>query len=90
MHVSIMDELDTRAAASEPARMRGVADGRECIGECGRELQLERAGMWSMCGARGQRSPEKNRKSKAACLMSPCGGGGFRAHKASCLSWRHV
>ena len=41
-------------------------------------------------GARGQRSPEKNRKSKAACVMSPCGGGGFRAHKASYLSWRHV
>ena len=89
MHVSIMDELDTRAAASEPARMRGVADGRECIGECGRELHIERAGMWHV-RARGQRSPEENRKSKAACVMSPCGGGGFRAHKASYLSWRHV
>ena len=49
-HASIMDELDTRAAASEPARMRGVAYGRECRGERGRELHIERAGMWSMCG----------------------------------------
>ena len=65
-----------------------------CIGERGRELHIERAGMWSMCGralrARGQCSPEENRKSKAACVMSSCGGGGFRAHKASYLSWRHA
>ena len=58
-HASIMDELDTRAAASESARMRSVADRRECIGECGRELHIERAGMWSMCGRARPAQPGK-------------------------------
>ena len=64
MHVSIMDELDTRAAASEPARMRGVADGRECIGECGQELHIERAGMWSMCGRAASAARKRTGKAR--------------------------
>ena len=66
-HASIMDELDTRAAASEPARMRGVADGRLCIGERGRELHIERAGMWSMCGRARPAQPRRELE-KQGCM----------------------
>ena len=71
--------------ACEALRTGGSAE--ESVGEsC---TSSERA-CGACAGARGQRSPEENRKSKAACVMSSCGGGGFRAHKASYLSWRHV
>ena len=89
-HASIMDDLDTRAAR-ESAHIRGVADGRDCRGERGGESCTSSEQACGACaGARGQRSPEENRKSKPACVMSSCGGGGFQAHKASYLSWRHV
>ena len=78
---SIMDELDTRGKSQ-----LGCADGRLCIGE---RVAHRASGHVEHVQARGQRSPEENRKSKAACVMSSCGGG-FRAHKASYLSWRHA
>ena len=66
-----------------------LSTGR-CAWESVGDVQLDRRGHVEHVWALGQRRPEENRKSKAACVMSPCGGGGFRAHKASYLSWRHA
>ena len=94
MHASIMDELDTRAAVSEPARMRGVAYGRECIGERGRELHIERAGMWSMCGRARPAQPGKEPE-KQGCMCDESmrrrwlsSSQGFVPILATCMSFK--
>ena len=66
-----------------------LSTGR-CAWESVGDVQLDRRGHVEHVWALGQRRPEENRKSKAACVMSSCGGGGFRSHKASYLSWRHA
>ena len=53
-----------------------LSTGR-CAWESVGDVQLDRRGHVEHVWALGQRRPEENRKSKAACVMSSCGAVAF-------------